>query len=165
MPMLWSLVFCSLAGCLLPGRAMSGRRERTAERSSTSTTRKRTRSSSPKSLSYCEREPQCASMDCSSWNFEGNQSLPLIIPATHFPRPIQTAECHPLLSTSLNVKLRPPDTDTLDINMDNHSCRVSCFLCSFWSNTVFKSVFLFVKFFLLMCEVDLRMLFSSTESL
>lgn len=52
-PTRWSSASSSPAGCSSPGRATTGPRAKTAERSSTSTTRRGTRSSSHKSLLCC----------------------------------------------------------------------------------------------------------------
>lgn len=69
------------------------------------------------------KEPWCASVDCSSWNFEGNSHPPpVIIHLTNILHSIQLADSHLLLGRTPNVKRRTPDAYILYITMDNHTC-------------------------------------------
>lgn len=158
-PTRWSSASSSPAACSLPGRATTGPRAKTAERSSTSTTRRGTRSSSHKSLLCCSTRKGNPEL---LWLTQTLTPVLKYHPHTIFC-PTQQTECHPLLCTKRNKRNswyihplcshEPVKPDELSLSTFPIYC-FSLTLC--WS----FFFFLFPCFFSFTVQVDLKMLFS-----
>lgn len=142
-PTRWSSASSSPAGCSSPGRATTGPRAKTAERSSTSTTRRGTRSSSHKSLLCCGTRNGIRSASVAHRN--GHSSVKYHPHTIFVPPSWPSVTC----SSAQDKKKTTPYIYTLCVAMNlwklmSSVCQLSLFIVSvLHCSDLFSSFFLF----------------------